>query len=102
MTKRVTICSSCEGPGAAMAAALKVPGWEVRLHDCFNVCSEPVTLAVQASGKATYLFAGLTEADTADVRAFLRLHDAATDGWVDDARAAGRLRFCLKGRVPAL
>lgn len=104
MTKRLVICKSCDGPGEALAAAVRTacPAWDVVLHECLSVCVEPVSLAVQAEGKATYVFAGLTDADAADVAAFTGLYDASADGWIDDARPAGRLRFCLKSRVPAL
>lgn len=104
MARRLTICATCDGPGAALADALRdrLAGWDVRLHACLSACAEPVAVAVQADDKATYLFAGLTADDADDVIAFAALFDAAPDGWVADARPAGRLRFCLKGRVPAL
>lgn len=104
MTKRLVICKSCDGPGAALADAVRVacPAWDVVLHDCLSVCVEPVSLAVQADGKATYVFAGLDDGDAADVAAFAALYDTSDDGWIADARPAGRLRFCLKSRVPAL
>lgn len=104
MTKRLVICETCDGPGATLAAALrdKLPTWDVVMHPCLSVCAEPVAMAVQATGKATYVFAGLTDADAADAVAFAALYDDAPDGWVTDARPAGRLRFCLKTRVPAL
>lgn len=103
MTKRVTICETCAGPGKALAAALgDLDGWDVVMHPCLSVCDDPVAMAVQGNGAATYVFAGLTEVDADDVRAFARLYDAAPAGWIDDARPAGRLRFCLKTRVPAL
>ena len=72
------------------------------MHECLSVCDEPVAMGVQATGKATYVFAGLTDADAGDVAGFARLYDEDADGWIADARPAGRLRFCLKARVPAL
>ncbi|MFT5066476.1 MAG: putative metal-binding protein [Yoonia sp.] len=103
MTKRVTICETCAGPGTALAAELgDLSGWDVVMHPCLSVCDEPVAMAVQGEGSATYVFAGLTDADADDVRAFVALYDDALCGWVADARPAGRLRFCLKSRVPAL
>ncbi|MCO4847609.1 MAG: DUF1636 family protein [Yoonia sp.] len=103
MTKRVTICETCAGPGTALAAELgKIDGWDVVMHPCLSVCDAPVAIAVQADGAATYVFAGLTDADADDVRAFVTLFDDAPAGWIADARPAGRLRFCLKSRVPAL
>ncbi|WP_296424826.1 DUF1636 family protein [Yoonia sp.] len=110
MIKRLTICETCAvsgayAQGAALADAMRgltEDGWELQMHACLSVCAEPVAVAVQAQGKATYVFAGVTSADAADLAVFTRLYDAAPDGWIDDARPAGRLRFCLKSRVPAL
>ncbi len=107
MTKTLTICATCAAvghppTGAELAAAVgTVEGWDVRMHDCLSMCAEPVALAVQGLARATYLFSGVLVDDAADVRAFLALYDASPDGWIADARPAGRLRFCLKGRVPA-
>jgi predicted metal-binding protein len=103
MIKRMTICETCAGPGLALAAALRdLAGWDVILQSCLSVCDDPVAIAVQGEGAATYVFAGLTDADADDIRAFAALYEAAPRGWVEDARPAGRLRFCLKSRVPAL
>ena len=104
MTKRLVICKMCAGPGAALAEVIgpALPGWEIVMHDCLSACATPVSVAVQAHGKATYVFAGLTDADAPDIAAFAALYDASPDGWIADARPAGRLRFCLKSRVPAL
>lgn len=110
MTNRLTICATCaakdaDPQGAALAEAVRAQlpaGWDVVMQDCMSMCDGPVAVAVQGPGKATYLFAGVTPADAADVLGFVGLYDAQADGWIDDARPAGRLRFCLKGRVPAL
>ena len=104
MAKRLTICGLCDGPGKALADAVRteLTGWEVVIHDCLSVCAEPVSVAAQADGKATYVFAGVQDTDAADVLAFAKLYDDSADGWINDARPLGRLRFCLKTRVPAL
>lgn len=105
MSKRLLICSTCAGPGEALANAVRDridAGWEIEMHECLSVCDEPVAMGVQATGKATYVFSGLTDSDANDVAGFAKLYDEDADGWIADARPAGRLRFCLKARVPAL
>ncbi|WP_165614964.1 DUF1636 family protein [Yoonia tamlensis] len=99
----MTICDTCEGPGRAFAEDMRavLSDWDVRLHTCFSVCSKPIGLSIQADDKATYLFSGLGRADVDDLVAFTALYDAAPDGWITDVRPAGRVRFCLTGRVPA-
>lgn len=72
------------------------------MHPCLSACDEPVAVAVQAEGRATYVFAGLTETDAQDIGAFAAAYEDAPAGWIADARPLGRLRFCLKSRVPAL
>lgn len=70
--------------------------------ECLAVCSDPVTLAAQGPGRATYVFSGLGEADEADIRAFAEAYTSAPGGWIEDARPLGRLRFQLVTRVPAM
>lgn len=102
MGKRLLICSTCAGPGQALSDALgNVPGWSVDMHPCLSVCDQPVAMAAQAEGCATYVFAGLTPDDADDIAAFAAAFDAAAKGWITDARPLGRLRFCLTARVPA-
>ena len=68
-----------------------------------GACAEPLALAFQADGKASYLFSNVDPvADLEDVLAFARLFGASDDGWIEDARPAGRLRFCLRARIPGL
>lgn len=106
---RVIVCTTCAAPGeeprgASLADAVRArlgDGFVVEPHACLSMCAEPQAVAFRAPGKAAYLFAGLEEADTDDIAAFARLWADAPDGWIEDARAAGRLRFCLKGRIPA-
>jgi predicted metal-binding protein len=35
------------------------------------------------------------------VLAFCHAYLAAKDGWIEDARPLGRLRHCLRARIPA-
>ena len=103
MERRILICSTCAGDGAGLAEALAgLNGWAVEMHPCLSVCEAPVALAAQAAGRATYVFAGLTPQDAGDVRSFAAAYEAAPAGWIEDARPLGRLRFCLRSRVPAL
>jgi len=78
------------------------PGWDVCLHDCLAACAGLVAPSVQAQGKATFVFAGVTAGDVADRRAFLDLYDASPDFWIEEAHPAGHLRSCLGGKGPAL
>lgn len=112
----VTICSKCDleetsssrrGREIALKQALDNAGlsekFSVRWSDCLNVCDEAVTLAIQSDTKATYVFAGVSlNSDIDDIVSTCRAYLAADGGWIDDARPCGRLRHCLKCRIPAL
>lgn len=112
MTTRVVLhlCATCDPDGFAGArdglqAALDAAGLNTDVHaqPCMNACAEPVSLALQAHGRATYFFAGLDPiADRADIVATVTAYLKSPGGWIEDATACGRLRTCLKGRVPAL
>ncbi|WP_165929205.1 DUF1636 family protein [Shimia isoporae] len=116
MTHTVFVCDTCcsenEHPsGGAFAAKLREAAQTnpalgdvaIRTVSCLNVCSEPVAIALRAPEKTAYLFAGIEpDSDLADTLALIGLYVEAADGDIPDARPAGRLRFCLKGRVPAL
>ena len=112
MAHTVFICTTCadlEGDpkGAALIEDVSVRlapigDFEVRGQACLNVCDKPTALAFRAGGKAAYLFAGVdAEKDAGDVAAFAKMYKDSADGWIEDARPAGRLRFCLIGRIPA-
>ncbi len=102
MGDRLTVCATCgEGAGRRLAESLAGCA-EVRLVECLNACARPLALAVTGEGKATYLFGGVDpEAQAGEVAAFLALYGEAPGGEILDARPAGRLRFCLLGRIPA-
>ncbi|WP_127114928.1 DUF1636 family protein [Shimia sediminis] len=109
MTHKLFICETCldaagETPGPALAMAVRArvaADVEVVLTPCMNLCDEPVSLALRAPGKMAYLFAGVEAGDVGDIAALAELYVNAAGGVIEDARPAGRLRFCLKGRVPA-
>ncbi|WP_010393446.1 DUF1636 family protein [Paracoccus sp. TRP] len=63
--------------------------------------ARPVLMAVQSPGRGSYLFHDLRPEDAGDVAATIRAYLAAPDGWISDARPCGRLRYCLKLRIPA-
>ncbi len=111
MTARVTLhlCATCNVDGFATAReglktaldAADLPA-DVRNQSCMNACAEPVSLALQSQGRATYFFAGLDPvADRADIVATVSAYVDSPGGWIEDATACGRLRHCLRGRVPA-
>lgn len=75
----------------------------LRTTDCMSGCATPVTLGLQGQGRASYVFAGLSPIeDAADIAATVKEYLTADDGWIEDARACGRLRQCLRARLPAM
>ncbi len=106
---RIVVCSSCEGvDGPAFAEMLRVDiaehglTFEVQDHICMSNCARALSVAFSAEGKATYLFGNIDpDRDLADTLAFAKMYMDTPDGWIEDARPAGRLRHCLVGRVPA-
>lgn len=113
---RIVICSTCNldagGEGAlrflaGLREALDRDGLgeavDLASVECMGACAEPVALALQGEGRASYLFSGVSPLeDAADIVGTCRAYLAAPDGWIVDARPCGRLRLCLKGRIPAL
>lgn len=112
MSARVTVhlCTTCNPEGFPKArdglqAALDAADLATDVHGqpCMNACAEPVSLALQSHGRATYFFAGLNPvSDREDIVATVAAYLKSPGGWIEDATACGRLRHCLKGRVPAL
>ena len=114
MKDRVVICDSCAAEGASplgsawadkLSAAAAESGLDidVKMTSCLNMCDTPLSFALQGAEKATYLFSGVNpKTDTKDMIGLLRLYLDAPDGWITEAAEAGRLRFCMKGRVPKL
>lgn len=110
MGDTVFVCDTC-GVGAGEPCGQRIAdtlrradlGVDVRAVSCLNMCDEPLAMALRAPGKVAYLFAGIRpDEDVGDAIALIKLYRDAPDGIIEDARPAGRLRFCLKGRIPAL
>ena len=112
---RVLICNTCKRPAKAtpladdilsLRKALSDAGlaeqFEVAEVGCLGGCSDPAGIAFQGPGRASYVFSGTELAtDQEDILAFCRAYLAAQDGWIEDARPLGRLRHCLRARIPA-
>lgn len=70
---------------------------------CLGACETPRAIAIQGRRKATYVFSGISlESDIEDIIATCKLYLTAPDGLIVDARPCGRLRDCLRARIPAL
>lgn len=116
------VCTTCrpadaqrEGQAAGQAlfdqvqAALALapspaPGPRLRGMACLGACSRSCTVALQAPGKATYVFGELTP-DVDCVQAVLEVasqHAASADGLLAWGQRPQRLRRGLVARVPAL
>lgn len=114
MRHSLFICETCQDrdghqPGPEMVRAVRAAldadvaaALDVVAGPCMNMCDAPVSLALRAPGKVAYLFSRVEPGDVADIAALARLFVEAADGVIEDARPAGRLRFCLTGRVPAI
>ncbi|SLN16124.1 DUF1636 family protein [Ruegeria meonggei] len=110
---RLSICSSCAGArdhaaeAQAVQTTLTQAGLEERVefatHACFSSCAEPTALALQSAGRASYVFSGINVvADAGDIAKTCQTYLDSPKGWIEDARPCGRLRMCLRTRIPAL
>ncbi|MDE4305818.1 DUF1636 family protein [Phaeobacter gallaeciensis] len=110
---RVLICSTCtghrnrEGEERALRIALEKANIseivQLDFGGCMNACSAPIALGLQGEGRASYVFAGIDPIqDANDVAATCLSYISARKGWIVDATSCGRLRFCLRARLPAL
>ena len=112
----LTICESCTTYSSAeerhafamrITEALEEGGlagmFEIRFVECMGACAEPAAIALQAEGCASYLFSGIRpDEDAQDIVATCQAFLESPAGWIEDARACGRIRECLRARIPAL
>ena len=91
---------------AAQGLAAQAGGGRVAVRGvaCLSACSRACTVALQAAGKASYLFGELPpDAETAAlVLACAQLHAISTDGQLGRAARPERLRNGILARLPAL
>ena len=110
---RLLLCSTCAGTPdraadrSSIETALDQLGLrdQVELidHPCLSACAKPVSIGLQGVGRASYVFSGVSpETDAADIAATCQIYLNSPKGWIEDARPCGRLRLCLRARLPAL
>lgn len=113
MKARILICSTCEGERSrtaesdAVIQALDRAGLADRITfefgGCIGACAEPVVIGLQGEGLASYVFSGLNlREDADDIAATCETYLMCRKGWIIDAHPCGRLRDCLRARLPAL
>jgi len=73
----------------------------VRNAACMLVCGEPISVSLSGPEKVSYLFSDVKVEDVQNLITLLHMYKANRTGLISDARPLGRLRFCLKGRLPA-
>lgn len=108
----IRLCSNCEGAAfpankAAVQEALNKIGLgesvTIRAAECLGACKEPGALSIQSSGGASYVFSGVSiPQDADDLAATCALYMKTRKGWIENALECGRLRHCLRARIPAL
>jgi predicted metal-binding protein len=106
------LCATCTGGDRsadleAVKVALAKQGLTTQVHlesvDCMGACEAPVSLGLQGVGRASYVFAGVQPLlDAQDIARTCQTYLDAPAGWIEDARPCGRLRDCLRARLPAL
>lgn len=106
------LCATCDGADrsadrGAVEQALDERGLaefvRVAMVDCMGACESPVSLGLQGVGRASYVFAGVQpQRDGADIARTCQTYLDAPAGGIEDARGCGRLRDCLRARLPAI
>lgn len=114
MAQLLHICQSClptadavppsDADLAVLENKLQDAGLDISVKpvDCLNICDAPAALSLQAPKRASYVFSGLNiQTDADDILATCQQHLEAEAGWIKEAMACGRLRFCLVARIPS-
>lgn len=104
----VLICETCQGLVSADAAkdALdsQLPdGFKTRLIACMAGCERPMTVGLQAPGKAQYLFGDIqTDKDLTALAEFARQYRDTPDGWTSASDRPPALLTKTLSRLPCL
>lgn len=106
------LCTTCEGDGfgdgkRAIEAALDdlelKKNVKIKRVACLGACETPRALAMQSEGRASYVFSDLDlEKNAKDIAQTCQVYLSVPKGWIEDAHPCGRLRYCLRARIPAL
>ena len=106
------LCTTCEGESfvsgkKAIEAALDAKGLKknvkIKRVACLGACETPSALALQAEGRASYVFSDLDlQKHAADIAQTCDVYLTVPKGWIEDAHPCGQLRYRLRARIPAL
>lgn len=95
------VCGECKGADLSALQKLLPGTMTLRKSPCLDACERPVALTLQGRG-AAYIFHGVDlEKHAADIVATAQTYISSPDGWIEDARPCGHLRFCLRARLPS-
>lgn len=104
----VLICGTCKGPIPAQEAKetldCQLPdGFSTHLIDCMAGCDRPMTVGLQARGKAQYLFGDIqSPADLSALAAFAHQFQNSKDGWTSASTRPLALYTKTLSRMPCL
>ena len=100
-------CATCKGRAHAetlrAALATQIPfGVDLGLVDCMAGCARPVTVGLQAPGKASYLFGDIRSAeDLTALARFARIYQHSDSGWTKATDRPKPLLHKTLARLPA-
>ncbi|WP_374656027.1 DUF1636 family protein [Dongia sp.] len=113
MSHTLFVCTTCKrgtgdtplGPDfiAALAGADLPPGMAVIGTACMSNCTRPLSVALAAPGKATYMLAEIDPAtDLAPLLDLARLYAERSDGQTKLLERPKTIRRKIIGRIPGL
>ena len=82
------------------ASAAQAGDLEIEPVECFKVCTRPVTIALSAPGKWTWLFGDFPLGSTTDILDAARLYARMPDGLISKEEMPPSLKLGRIARVP--